>query len=367
MAIEIRLLKESEYKEANDLYNRSRHIDRAAPTKPRTYPEFCWEFLDCPNGKAIYAGAWETEDGKEPLLIGTQCMIIFKMMATDGRHILTAKGEGTLIDIKAMMRHRKADILGELLGFLEEECKKAGAEFIWGFNNIPASYKRLGYENPFKSHHGICILKPIKAYKNLSSLKTNNSLKINIKTALLAGLAYFFSWKKISIASSKSPHNTEINENGSLFKNTAGLDPMFFLLQDKNYLDWRISKNPYPIRYRSFQLLENTLLLAQVICSIQKDVAFIEQTLFDKKITKKNRLSLLKRIVHDLQKENVCIIRYTGFNNNTLNASEMELLKRLGFVFTGKGDWFTFKNLSANATIKPEMIYLSRMYKQGVN
>ena len=46
---------------------------------------------------------------------------------------------------------------------------------------------------------------------------------------------------------------------------------------------------------------------------------------------------------------------------------EMGLLKNLGFVFTGKGEWFTFKNLSGNSNINPKNIYLSRMYKQGVN
>ena len=64
---------------------------------------------------------------------------------------------------------------------------------------------------------------------------------------------------------------------------------------------------------------------------------------------------------------NVGLVRYTGFNNNSLNTAEMDLMKSVGFVFTGKGEWFTFKNISSDTDIDPEKIYLSRMYKQGIN
>jgi len=50
-----------------------------------------------------------------------------------------------------------------------------------------------------------------------------------------------------------------------------------------------------------------------------------------------------------------------------LNNREIKLLKNIGFVFTGKGEWFTFKKLTDNSIINPENIYLSRLYKQGIN
>lgn len=370
MPIEIRLLKESEYLSANDFYNQTSHINRAAPITARSSSEFEWEFMDCPNGKAIYASAWESEDGKESILVGIQSMILLKMINSNGKHILSAKGESTLIDIKTLIKYKKTDILKELFDVLTLECKKKGAEFIWGFNNIPSSYKRLGFENPFKSHHAVLILKPFKAYKNISSLKAKTTNVDTIKTALRSSVAYAFSFKKLFIQSQKNKYhvNFELNDNSLLFRNASLSDKMIFLLQDGNYLKWRISKNPYPIVYRSFQLVDDAhVLVAQVICSIQKDVAFIEQTLFDRKLSKRNNLAFLKRIILTLQKENICMIRYTGFDNNVLNTSEMGLLKNLGFVFTGKGEWFTFKNLSGNSNINPKNIYLSRMYKQGVN
>ncbi len=370
MSIEIRLLKESEYCAVNDFYNNTSHIDRPAPTIARTYPEFCWEFMHCPYGKAIYAGALENEAGKEPVLVGVQSFILLKMITADGRQILSAKGEATLIDVKTLIKYKKTDILKELCNVLIEECRKTGAEFLWGFNNIPATYKRLGFENPFKSCHAVLVLKPVKAFKNITALKSNNTGTDNFKMAIRVGLSHVLSLKKVFILSQKNKYhfNPELNANDKLFQNASSSGKMLFLLQDKKYLNWKISENPYAIQFKSFQLLdENKLLVAQVICSIQKDLAFIEQTLFDKKINKKSRQGFLKRILQLLEKENICLVRYTGFNSNSMNKAEMSLLKSLGFVFTGKGEWFTFKKLSVHSTVCPENIYLSRMYKQGVN
>jgi hypothetical protein len=262
------------------------------------------------------------------------------------------------------------DILKELLNILIQECHKNGVEFLWGFNNIPASYRRLGFETPYKSHHGILVLNPFLAFKKISSLKLNNNPVANVKTLLYSGLAYIVSMKKLFIFSERNNYhfNCELNDNTTLFKNAVFPDKFVFLIQDDDYLNWKISKNPYDITYRTFQLLdENKHLVAQVICSVQKDTAFIVQTLFDKKINRKARLYLLKKIITVLQKESVCMVRYTGFTSNKLNSNEMELLKGLGFIFTGKGEWFTFKKLLANSSITPENIYLSRMFKQGVN
>ncbi|HXD94493.1 MAG TPA: hypothetical protein VNX01_14900 [Bacteroidia bacterium] len=369
MLLDIRLLKDSEYKEVNNFYNKTTNIDRFAPKAARTYDEFCWEFINCPNGKAIYTGAWEIEEGKNPVLVGVLCVIIFKMLTEGGKQILTAKGEAALIDFKALVKYKKTDILKELFSVLIAECKSKKIEFLWGFNNIPATYKRLGFENPFKSFHGIIVLKPFKAYKNITSLKSTNIIFEKLKIATLTGLAYLFSFKKMFTISQKNNYtiNYEFNENKTLFQNVSSPNKLIFLQQDKDFLNWRISNNPYPIKYKSYQLFDNSILVAQVICSVKEDVAFIEQTLFDKKLTKKNIYYLLKHVLQSLQNENICLVRYSGLKNNALNLREINLLKSLGLILTGKGEWFTFKNLSGNSHISPKNIYFSRMYKQGVN
>jgi hypothetical protein len=369
MPLEIRLLNDSEYREVNDFYNNTSNINRLAPKKPRTYDEFCWEFVNCPNGKAIYSGAWEIDEGKKPKLAGVLCVIILKMIAEEGKEMLTAKGESVLIDFNALVKYKKTDILKELFSVLIAECRNKGIEFLWGFNTIPASYKRLGFENPFKSFHGIIVLNPFKAYKNIASLKSADTLWGRLKILAFSVLAYLFSMKRVFIISRKNKYtvNFELSENKTLFQNASSPGKLIFLLQDKEFLNWRISENPHPAKYKSYQFFDHTIMVAQVICSVKDEVAFIEQTLFDKKLTKKNIHYLLKYVLRSLQKEKICLVRFTGFKNNSLNRREIDLLKNAGLILTGKGEWFTFKNLSDNSLINPENIYFSRMYKQGVS
>ena len=118
------------------------------------------------------------------------------MITGEGKEILSAKGESTLIDMKAMIKHKKTDILKGLFDILYAECRNRGVGFMWGFNNIPASYKRLGFENPFKSSHGLLVLKPMKAYKNIMLNKSNVSMRSKIKIGLGTFSLYVFSLKK---------------------------------------------------------------------------------------------------------------------------------------------------------------------------
>ena len=272
-------------------------------------------------------------------------------------------------ELDIYLARKKTDILKELFHILIADCRTKGMEFLWGFNNIPASYKRLGFENTFKSFHGIIVLKPFKAYKNIASLKATNTLWGKLKIGTLSGLAYLFSMKRKFIVSQKNNYtvNFELNENKTLFQNASSPDKLTFLSQDKEFLNWRISENPHPIEYKSYQFFDKDILVAQVICSKKEDVAYIEQTLFDKKLTKKTIHYLLKYVLRALQNENICLVRFTGFKNNNLNRREISLLKNVGLILTGKGEWFTFKSLSDNSPVNPENIYFSRLYKQGVN
>jgi hypothetical protein len=370
MPLEIRLIKDSEYEAANDFFNKARNINRPAPEKVRKKNEFEWAFTNYPSGKAIYAVAVDVEEGKKPAIIGTQCIIPYMMISTDGKLFLTAKGEDTLIDINALIKYKKTDILKELFSLLIEECRKKGIEFIWGFNNIPATYKRLGFENPFKSFFGVLVLNPVQAFKNIAALKSEVTFLGKLKIAVLIGLAYSVSLKKKLIFSRQENYqiNFEMNENVDLFQRASFSEKLFFLLQDDAYLKWRISENPYSVKYKTWQLFDHgNILQAQVICSMNKNVAFIEQTLFDKNLNRKIVNHLLKRVIQSLKNEAICLVRYVGSRNNNLNKREMNMLKNIGFVFTGKGEQFTFINLSDQSIINPSNIYLSRLYKQGIN
>src|ERR1035437_4339397 len=103
MPLEIRLIADSEYRAVNDFFNKARNVNRPAMETVRSYDQFCWEFMNGPGGKAIYAAAWEVDKGKEPAIVGIQCMIPLKMISSDGKCFLTAKGEDSLIDFSAQI------------------------------------------------------------------------------------------------------------------------------------------------------------------------------------------------------------------------------------------------------------------------
>lgn len=159
-----------------------------------------------------------------------------------------------------------------------------------------------------------------------------------------------------------------MNENFDLFQRAAFPDRLCFLLQDQNYLKWRIAENPYPVKYRSFQLVnKENILMAQVIFSTSFNTAFIEQILFDRKLKMKTIYWLLKKVIKSLKQEKIYLVRYIGFKNNFLNNNEIKIVENIGFVYTRKGEQVSFVTLSEDHLINPENVYLSRSYKQGVN
>jgi hypothetical protein len=368
MALEIRLMNDTEYKAAIDFYNNTRNLNGPAEKVMRGTREFCWEFLDGPDRKAVYACAWDIEEGKEPVLIGTQCMIIHRMISTDGNMILAAKGEDTLIGINALLKFKNRDILKELNTLLTRECRNNGVEYLWGFNRLLATYRRLGYKIPFKSLNTVLVLNPVKTFQYLVKLRSEPTFWGKLKIAGLSGLSYVCSLKRIFALTGEMGYhiNSGINENTRLFQSAANPDRLFFLVQDQEYMKWRIRDNPYPVKYKSFQLLDrDDTVKAQIICSLNNDTAYIEQVLFAKDLQRKSINFLLKRVVASLKNESVFLVRYTGTRNNALNIREMDLLRKIGFVLTGTGEWFTFKPLSDNSEITPGRIYLSHIYKQG--
>ena len=368
MPLEIRLINDPEYRAVVDFHNNTRNLNGSAKKVMRGTHEFCWEFLNGPNRKAVYACAWDTDDGKDPVLIGTQCMIIHRMISTDGEMILAAKGEDTLIEIKALLKFKKTDILKELNTVLTDECRKNGVEYLWGFNRLPATFRRLGYKIPFKSFNTVLVLNPVKTYQYLLRLRSEHTIWGKLKVAILSGSSYVCSLKRIFVQTCKKGFriNSEINENTCLFQSATCHDRLFFLFQDQEYLRWRIRDNPYPVEYKFFQLLDvDNIVKAQIICSLNNQIAYIEQTLFAKDLNRKSVNFLLKSMVKSLENELIFLVRYTGTRNNTLNIREMGLLRNMGFVLTGTGEWFTFKPLSENSVITPDKIYLSHLYKQG--
>jgi hypothetical protein len=370
MPLEVRLISDADHKAINDFFNHARHVDRQMKQQERKFDEFSWEFIHGPCGKAIYAVALDAEEGKETRIAGIQAVIPFVMVTAGGRSILTAKGEDTLIDIRAQLKYKNKDILRELYDLLFEECRRKNITLVWGFNTAYASYKRLGFDHAVRSYYGALVLKPFRAYKNYLCRKNRNERSGNLRMASLLVFAFLFSLKRFFIRSHPGNFliNTELNENTGLFKRAAGPHDLFYIKQDDEYLKWRISENPYPVKYRSYQLMDaDHVLRAQLICSINKNEAFVEQLLFDEELDSKVVFCLLKEMIRKMRKDNLCIIRNIGFQNNAVSRKEMSTLKKLGFVYSGKGEQVSMVSLAGDPEIGMDHIYLSRLYKQGID
>ncbi len=368
MPLEIKLVQDSEYHTVNDFFNQTRFLNGSSKKRIRSFHEFRWEYFEAPDRLPIFAGAWDVEDRTAPILIGIQGMIIHTLKSSDGRSFLAAKGEDSVIDIPAFRKFPKTDILKDLLDLLVKECRNKGVECIWGMNELPATFRRLDYETPFKSCNMILVLNPVRAYRDIIALRSENQTLNKLKIGTLSLISYLHSLKKSVIFHRQKNYklNFEIQGNTSLFQRASSHSPLFFLNQNDDYLKWRISENPYPVKYKSFQLLgPGNTLIAQVICSIYNHSSFIEQTLFDQSLERKIILSFLSKIIKCLEKEKVFLVRFIAFKNNDLNRREMGLFKRAGFVLTGNGEWFRFKSLAESPVITPNSIYLSRLYKQG--
>ena len=359
MGINFRIAKKLSDPAINEFYN---NFHKAG----RTEEEFNWEFSTTPAGKAIYVQAVE-EDGK---IAGSIAAIPLVMIGPGGEKFLTGKPEDTMVEIFASLRYRKTDILTEMYTRLEDACRAAGMEIFWGFTYETKPFERLGFETGFHALQGLSVISPFPTYRNISGLNSHNRAKDKFMIALLVAGSYILGIRR-SLRGSKLPGRLvydDLSGHEELLKShlEAG-DKMYCLVQDAEYLEWRIKNNPNKISYKTVSLVnsENRKEI-EIIVSINRDSAFIEQMIFRKNVKKAVVLRMIKQVVSMLKKEQVSVVRFMGFNTNPINRRELALLKSSGFVISDRGIPFVFKKIGTRKLdIRPENIFLSRLFTQG--
>lgn len=368
MPFEIRLLRDNEYSQVVNFYNNAQNIGRKSLTGTRTLERFKWEFIDCPDGKAIYAVAVEN-DGATEKIVGVQCAIPFKFISSNNEVILTAKGEDSLIDISLFRKYRNRDILKEMYNFLFEECKKLDIKLIWGFNNIPSTLKRIGFDVPFFAKNAVLVINPFKAYPYLVSLNPNNTKKEKFKIAGLSIISAIHGCKRFFISgfSHKYKCIDRITDNTPLFSEGIHADKNYFnLIQNDKFTQWRIYDNPSQVTYKIKQFFsEDNKLVAEIIFSYYDGLAYIEQMLFNKNLSINTKKKFMKEIIRELVSQKSFIIRFTGFENNNMGKEEILFMKKIGFIFAKRGAAFVIKPLVEGKPILPEEFLLSRLYFQS--
>lgn len=354
------LLNESDINHVNDFYNR---IYR----ENRTYEKFFWEFFSGPAGKAVYIVARNINTDQ---IIGTQGAIPLFLANSQGKKILTAKSEDTLIDPK----YRGQNIFENMYQILFEECKKDGIQYIWGFTSAKKPFNKVGFDTPFTHTQSMLVKDILQSYDYLSLLNPNNKLADKLKIFVLSALSKVYTIKSIFFNTSAiGDYSMDIstkNEISDLMPllNSATTENIFFLYQDYKYLNWRIKENPHHTKIYNFCFFKNSDLVANIIFNLHKGkVWYLLQSLFEKKIPESHKIQMINYSIKQLNKnENIALIRSWNFHNNPIGISEISILKKSGFIHLNRGIHLVWKRLDAKEDILPENFLLSRMATQGV-
>lgn len=360
--IKISLLKESEIDDVVLFYNGIYKTDRDRK-------KFIWEFYDAPAGKSIYVIARDMTSNK---IIGTQCAIPIELVLSDGRSILTAKSEDTLVDPE----YRGLNIFENMYKLLFEACIRTGIRYIWGLTTAQKPFLRLGFEIPFEHSQSLRVFKTKKAFKYLSELSTNNDMITLIKIfglcvlARLAGLKALFNSKKdFRIELKCIPEGkSDIHDNSELLANT--LNNGFSIKQDMEFLRWRISINPYYTEVLCFNFLWRSKRVGSVIFNHHKNGAwYLLSDLYASQMDRKEKGTILNEAVvklNEIAKNGVALIRTWDFDHNEYGKQEMQIRTRVGFISLKRGISFVWKSLDKTSELDAKDFVLSRLASQGV-
>lgn len=356
------LLEESEINRVNDFYNR-------IYGEKRTNENFFWEFFSGPAGKAIYIVAKDVNSNQ---IVGTQCAIPLFLANNQGKKILSAKSEDTLIDPK----YRGQNIFENMYTLLFEECKKSDIQCIWGFTSAKKPFNKVGFDTPFAHSQSLLVQNIPQSYAYLSTLNLKNKITDKLKIFGLTVLSKLISVKTfLSINPILNGYTIKIgtkNEiddlNPLLISANSNNKDIFFIFQDMEYLNWRIKNNPNHNKIYNFCFFNNGKIVSNIIFNLHKgNVWYLVQSLFDKNISDFHKIQMLTySIKHLNKKENIALIRSWNFQNTPIGLSEILILKKSGFIHLNRGIYLVWKNLNTKENIKPENFLLSRMATQGV-
>ena len=346
--ITYRLANANDIDAINALYNR-------VYNRNRTADKFIWEFNSAPAGKAIYVIALEGEK-----VVGTQCAIPYFLINGKGEKSLTAKSEDTLVDTN----YRGLKIFDKMYALMIDECRKNDIQLIWGFTYAVKPFKKIGFDIPFESCMGILVLKPAPAYLFLKNLNQKNNWLAKFKINLLCIKSYFD-----FLRLSKPKHSDEFTEK-HLALNSGTLNYLHNsectgLLLDEAFLNYRLYTNPYSKNNFQFTISQNDKILFSAFYTINNGVGYLLHLFFDTAV--KNNSEFIKTLIFKSDLKNCNIIRFWGFNHNSLTVNEVNVLKKCHFTFINRGISFVGLKLSPKLNLDLKLLAVSRLASQGTD
>jgi GNAT superfamily N-acetyltransferase len=359
MEIEVRFLKEGEEAAVNELFNLTYH-------HRRSMENFMWEFFNGPFGKAIYVVAYDNEKKK---IVGTQSAIPIEFISGDGEKILTAKSEDTLLD----PAYRGKGLFDKMYNLLFKACADAGIKYIWGFTYAKKPFLKVGFEIPFETVQGVYTMNPERSYRYLSNLNPANKFSEKLKIFGLSWISFLKS--VLSRTPGKINEAAEVKEDlnfeRDLFIKNAisGTNEKYWTINfSPSYIKWRLRNNPYKNHYQLLTAVKGNREVADIIINTRGEgYAYLEQLIFDNELIFSFKKQLILKLLGQLRSKNVFLVRFWGFLQNDINAQEVDLLKKCGFIFVRKGTAFVWKNLEEvkGSQVKPSNLLLSRLFTQG--
>lgn len=346
MAITIRLLQDSEKDLANDFFN-------TIYGTTRSRKNFEWEFFTAPAGKAIYVVAIDEAIGPQKI-VGIQCAIPIELIGSDGTKVLTAKSEDTLVD----PGYRGQKIFERMYDLLFDECRKAGIKYIWGFTPANKAFERLGFEIPFKTEQALLVFKPFAAYSYLKKLNPKNSTVDKIKILALVMLSWITGLKRIFIPPATF-QEVPVSKKDKLFEHAYNSQVYFNIHETDTYLTWRLTNNPFLNTYKSFQTEDGRF---DALINFRKDVAYIERAIY---APGSQVIGYLKSLLKTFQKNDAPLVRAFCFSSNEVLTEQGENLKRVGFTYLKRGNYFVWKSLDDAQTIDSRQLLINRLFTQG--
>jgi GNAT superfamily N-acetyltransferase len=349
MAISIRLLQEHEKELANNFFNEVYQINR--PLK-----NFEWEFLNGPFGKAIYIVAVD-ESVSNTKIVGIQCAIPIELISSKGKTILTAKSEDTLVDPS----YRGQKIFERMYDTLFMECRRAKIKYIWGFTPAQKAFERIGFTIPFKTEQALLVFNIFRAYTYLKGLNAHNKLSDKIKILGLCILSWLKGLRRITISPSEMKE-VPLHARNMLFQNFYKNIDYFTLNETEEYMQWRLLQNPFSNNYDSLQTIQNEKIVFDGLINVRQNVSYIEQIMAEPGTEIRNSLVAL---IDRVRTQNTPLIRAFCFITNDLLRSQGKALVDTGFTYLKRGNYFVWKSLDDEESIKPEQLFINRLFTQG--
>lgn len=353
-----RMATESDYDKINDFHNR-------IYCENRTKEQFLWEFNNCPFGKSIYVIA--IEDDK---IIGTNCVIPIVLKCNDGELFKTGKSEDTLVDPD----YRGKNIFNGIYEVLFEKCKEAGIVAIWGFTMAKKPFTKIGFDIPFNHKQSIIVNDVVDTYKYLKTLNRNNSSLRNFK---ILGLCVLSKLKKTVFSFQNRILNFNIVENENITQNVDSLiensqkdtKNLFFINQTKEFQKWRVYDNPNYNKVKTYAVYDrDEKMLGLFIINVDlNNIGHVIQTTFDSSLSLCDKTNIMGEIIKRIFISGVKAIRNWHFNTNIVNLDEIDLYKKLNFVFINNGTCFVWRKINDDcAKLNPRNFILSRISSQGI-